>query len=150
LAPGKAPAEPRLGAVASELLPRGISGAALAELTDGWTSLLEEAPDVERISAGGAKLFALAASLLGARDPLIGAAGQLYRHEQVARRDLLAVEWPLDELRELSGHRFPKAARPLTALAALAARPAIEPEGTPARALALIRHRMTGRLPRIG
>ncbi len=145
-----APAEPRLQSVAAELLPRGVSGAALAGLTDGWTALLEEAPDAERIAQGGARLFALGAQLLGASDPLIGAAGTLYRRAQVVRRELIYVDWPMD--RELAGHRFAKSLRPLTALAALAARdskrpPPAEPEGTPGRALALIRHRISGRLP---
>jgi phytoene synthase len=150
LEPGKAPAEPRLRAVAAELLPRGVSGAALAGLTDGWTTLLEEAPNPERIGSGGAQLFAIAAQLLGSDDPLIGAAGRLYRRADVQRRELTYVEWPTDP--RLSAHRFSKALRPLTALAALAARDAargspLEPEGTPGRALALIRHRLSGRLP---
>lgn len=148
-----APAEPRLRAAAAELLPRGVTGAALAGLADGWLTLLEEAPDVERISEGGARLFAIAATLLGASDPLIETAGRLYRHEDVARRGLLSAHWPMDELCPLAGHRFPKRLRPLTALAALAARDSrradLEPEGTPGRALALITHRITGRLPRL-
>src|ERR1044072_1434358 len=36
---GKVPAEPRLQAAAEHLLPRGISGAALSELVDGWAAL---------------------------------------------------------------------------------------------------------------
>lgn len=147
---GQLAAEPRLQAAAAELLPRGISGAALAELTDGWTTLLEKAPDIERMGAGGARLFAMAAPLLGGNDPLIAAAGRLYRQEQVARRDLTTVQWPMDELHQLAGHRFAKPLRPLTALAALAARDArrsqVEPEATPGRSWVLIRHRLTGRI----
>ena len=147
---GEVPAEPRLQAVAAELLPRGISGAALAELTQGWTTLLEEAPDVERMGQGGARLFAIAARLLGASDPLIETAGRLYRQEQVARRDLTTVQWPMDELHRLAGHQFARELRPLTALAALAARdarrPAVETEATPGRSWKLIRHRLTGRI----
>ena len=151
---GRAPAEPRFRAVAAELIPRGIDGAALAELTDGWTTLLEEAPDAGRVGAGGARLFAIGAQLLGASDPLIGSAGRLYRQADVARRDLIAIPLPPEPLDELPGHRFSKASRPLTALAALAARDSRrgepEPEGTPGRALALVRHRLTGRIPRLG
>ena len=147
---GLAPAEPRLRAVAAELLPRGVTGAALAGLTDGWTTLFEEAPDIERAGEGGERLFAIGAGLLGASDLLIGTAGRLYRQEQVARRQLAPVHWPMDELRQLAGHRFPRALRPLTALAALAARDARragdEAEATPGRSWALIRHRMTGRI----
>ena len=144
------PAEPRLRAVAAELLPRGAMGATLAELTDGWAALFEESPEIERIGEGGAKLFALAASLLKADDPLIETAGRLYRQGQVARRGLSAAHWPTDELSRLAGHRFAKAARPLSALAVLAHRDvrrgSDEPEATPGRSWALIRHRMTGRV----
>ena len=147
---GPARAEPRLRAVSAELLPRGVTGAALAGLIDGWTTLFEEAPDIERAGEGGARLFAIGAGLLGATDPLIGTAGRLYRQEQVARRQLAPVHWPMDELHQLAGHRFPKALRPLTALAALAARDARragnEAEATPGRSWALIRHRITGRI----
>ena len=143
---GRVPAEPRLRAVAAELLPRGVAGADLAELTDGWATLLEKNPDVERMASGGAKLFATGASLLGASDPMIDAAGRLYRRSQVVRRNLTTVDWPLDALHAVSRHRFQKALRPLSALAALAARPAEEPEATPGRSWTLIRHRLTGRI----
>ena len=148
---GAKPAEPRLRAVAAELLPRGVRGAELAELTDGWATLLDEEPDVERIAEGGARLFAIAARLLGATHPLIDPAGRLYGHQNVARRGLMTLHWPMDDLYQLSTHRFPKQLRPLTALAALAARdarhpPPFEPEATPGRSWALIRHRMTGRI----
>jgi phytoene synthase len=150
---GKVPAEPRLQAAARELLGRGISGTSLAGLEDGWLTLLEKEPDVERVAERGAKLFALAATLLGGSHPLIDPAGRVFAYEQVARRRLMTMHWPMDELYRLSRRRCPIALRPLTGLAALAARdamrgPAVEPEGTPGRALALIMHRLTGRLPR--
>ena len=149
---GKVPAEPRLQAAAAQLLPRGIIGAALAELEGGWATLVAEEPDVENIAVAGGKLFEMAAPLLGATHPLIEPAGRLYGYENVARRGLMQMHWPMDELYEISTHCFPTALRPLTALAALAARDAqrgtnVEPEGTPARAMALVRHRLTGRLP---
>jgi phytoene synthase len=147
---GIVPAEPRLRAAADALLPSDVRGEELAALTDGWAALLEEAPDIERIGEGGAKLFAIAAHLFGADDPLIGAAGRLYRQEQVERRRLLAVHWPMDELNPLVGHRFAKPLRPLSGLAALARRDLLrgndEPEATPGRSWALIRHRLTGRI----
>jgi phytoene synthase len=150
---GKVPAEPGLQAAAVELLPRGISGADLADLEGGWATLLQEEPDVEDIAVAGAKLFELAASLLGATHALIEPAGRLYAYENVERRRLMTMHWSSDELYQLSTHPFPKALRPLTALTALAARDAkrgtqVEPEATPGRALALIRHRVSGRLPR--
>ena len=143
------PSEPRLQAVAAELLPRGISGKHLAELEDGWATLLEEEPDFERIGNRGAKLFEIGARLLGASDANLGPAGCLYAFELVRRKRLAPVELPADPLRSLTGHRFPRRLRPLTALARLAARdvkqaPAIEPEATPGRAAALLSHRLFG------
>src|SRR5688572_10800388 len=38
------PAEPRLRAAAAELLPRGVTGAMLAGLEEGWATLLDEEP----------------------------------------------------------------------------------------------------------
>jgi 15-cis-phytoene synthase len=148
---GKAPAEPRLQAAANELLTRGVTGAALAELEEGWPTLLEPQPDIEQVGGRGAHLFGLASRLLGDTDALIPSAGRLYACESVRRRGLAAVHWPMDEMGELAGHRFARSLRPLTALAKLAARDArrgavLEPEGTPGRAWALIAHRLTGRI----
>lgn len=146
---GKAPAEPRLQAAAAHLLTRGITGQELAGLEDGWATLLEEEPDAERIARSGARLFELGARLLGASDPLVVPAGRLWACQQVTRRGLARLGWAADG--RTTTQRVPKALRPLTALAALAARDAgrgadIEPQGTPGRALALIRHRISGRL----
>lgn len=148
---GKAPAEPRLQAAKGELLARGIGGARLAELEDGWATLLDPEPDIERIGERGAMLFDMASSLLGEADPLTGTAARLYGQESVRRRGLSVAHFPMDELKRLSGHRFPRELRPLTALATLAARDArrgheLESEATPGRALTLFRHRMTGRI----
>jgi len=147
---GKVPAEPRLRAAVAELLPRGVSGAALAGLEAGWAALLDEQPASERVTERGAGLFAMAASLLGVEEPLIETAGRLFGWQCATRRGF-ALPQPENDLRALAGHRFYRRLRPLTALAALAARDArrgqpIEPEGTPGRALALIRHRLTGRV----
>src|SRR5687768_10866947 len=59
------PPEPRLQATLKELLPRGISGAKLAELEEGWAELLSEQPDPARALHRGAVLFGLGAMLLG-------------------------------------------------------------------------------------
>jgi phytoene synthase len=147
---GKMPAEPRLRTAAAELLTSRVSGASLAGLEDGWAAFLDERPDGERVAARGARLFAVAAILLSACDPLIETAGRLYGWQSATRRGVMLPP-PEDALRALTEHRFHRRLRPLTALAALAARDArrvqaIEPEGTPGRALALIRHRLTGRL----
>lgn len=147
---GKVPAEPRLVAAAAELLPRGATGAELAGLEDGWTALLEAEPDAGRVANRGARLFTIASGLLGATDPKLSAAGSLYGVASAARRGM-ALSFPKEEMRGLAGHRFARRLRPLTALARLAARdaehwPALEPEGVPGRALALIVHRLTGRI----
>jgi phytoene synthase len=121
----------------------------LAGLEDGWATLLDEEPDVERIGERGARLFGIGARLLDASDPKLPAAGRLYASEQVVRRRLPGAYQPGEELDELRGHRFSRALRPLTALARLAARdarqsPVIETEATPGRAFALLSHRLLG------
>lgn len=142
------PAEPRLQAVAVELLPRGVSGKMLAALEDGYASLLEEEIDADRVMAGGKALFAAGAAMLGSDDPKLAEAGRLYAISTAARRGLMAI--PADaSTSNLAGHRFPRSLRPLTALARLAARdvnhaPHLEPEATPARAVALVSHRLFG------
>ena len=148
---GAIPAEPRLRAVAAELVPRGVRGADLAELTEDWAALLDEEPDIERVAEGGARLFAIGARLLGGTDPLIEPAGRLYGLVNAARRGSIAMHSPAADLRRLATHRSPKSLRPLTALAALAARDARRPtpfelEATPGRSWALIRHRLTGKI----
>jgi phytoene synthase len=143
------PAEPRLQAAAAELLTRGVSGAKLAELEDGWATLLEEESDQERVADRGARLFGMAAQLLGAPGDMAGAAGRLFAREDVRRRGLVAMSSATEELRQLAGHRFQRRLRPLTGLARLAARdakraPKLEPEATPGRAAALLSHRLFG------
>jgi 15-cis-phytoene synthase len=148
---GKVPAEPRLHLAAEKLLVRNITGASLAGLEDGWATWVEAEPDFERVAARGTRLFELGSGLLGKADPMIAAAGRLYGCESARRKGLGLVHHPTGVLQQLAGHRFPRALRPLTMLASLAARdarrgPAIEPEGTPGRALGLICHRLTGRV----
>lgn len=142
---GKVPAEPRLKAAAHELLPRGISGAMLSALERGHAALLDPAPDAEAVIGRGASLFHLAGHLLGSNPPdIVDDAGRLYVAGQLRRRGK-----GLDGLSLAT--RFggiPRIFRPLTALAVLAERDlrGSEPEATPARAFALIRHRWTGRI----
>jgi phytoene synthase len=141
--------EPRLQAVAAELLSRGITGAMLAMLEDGWMTLLDEEVDIERIGERGAKLFTVAAKLLGVAEPALDAAGRLYAYQQVRRLQLAPIPYPTEEMSILARHRFASTLRPLTALGRLAARdarrsPTIEPEATPARAVALLSHRLFG------
>ena len=141
------PPEPRLQAAAAELLPRGIQGHELALLQTGWGTLLDEHPDTELVAGRGETLFGLAARLLDADHDGLPAAGRLYALMSVARRGLqdfgAAAHAPTTA-------RFPPRLRPLTGLASLARRDIVratmEPEATPGRSWALMRHRMTGKL----
>ena len=146
------PAEPRLQAAARELLPRGVSGAELAELEDGWADLLRlEEPHriIEATRKRGPLLFALARQLLGVTaGQWVHDKGHEFALADFARRGLFDMPGQrLGRARE----RSPRSARPLTALWALARRdmrrggPPFEPEATPARAWTLLQHRLTGR-----
>ena len=148
---GKVPAEPRLKAAFEQLLPRGISGAELAMLEDGWTTLLEEEVDPARVSDRGAKLFELAARLLGKPDERLREAGALWALVSVGRRGVpQLLEFARGAAKHLTGQRFPRQLRPLTALTRLAQRdlksgPPFEAEGIPPRHAAMLRHRWFGR-----
>jgi len=139
---GKVPAEPRLVAAARELLPRGVSGADLAKLEAGWAAILQEVPDREAALERGNELFARASTLLRERLPE-HSAGRLFAAGSLRRRGM-AVD--TDELAKTLS--IPRSLRPLTALAALAKRDLsrVEPEATPGRAWALLKHRLTGRI----
>ena len=100
------PPEPRLKAVAAELLARGVSGAMVAKLEEGWAALLHEEPDMELVGQRGARLFALGAKLLGADDNRLDAAGRLFAYGQLGRRRLASGHRPAEELRTLARHRF--------------------------------------------
>ena len=147
---GKTLAEPRLQAAARELLPRGISGGNLADLAMGWEGALTDPPDMALVSERGTHLFRLGSRLLGLdfSNETIGAAGRIFAGVDVGRRGLIDI---VAGTTGSGGKRIARRARPLTALAALAARdlrrggPPFEPEGTPGRAWTLLRHRLTGR-----
>lgn len=148
---GKAPAEPRLQAAAQELLPRGVTGGDLAQLEEGWGGMLYDPPDGALLTEHGTRLFQLGAKLLNVafNDDTIGVAGRLFAGVDAARRGFLDL---VPGSAGSGGSRIARRARPLTALAALAARdlrrggPPFEPEATPGRAWALIKHRLTGRV----
>ena len=148
---GKVPAEPRLQAAVDELLPRGIKGGELARLEEGWGGMLYDPPDGALLTEHGTRLFQIGAKLLNVEfdDRTIGEAGRLFAGVDAARRGFLDL---VPGSAVARGPRVARAARPLTALAALAARdlrkggPPFEPEATPGRALALLMHRLTGRI----
>lgn len=142
-----APAEPRLQAVAAELVPRGINGERLSRLEDGWLTLVDGTDDPEAVDERGRRLFAIAGELLGSADLELGNAGALWARVDLARRTgerqwLAAAPAPT---------RFARSVRPLTMLAALAARDCRrgwppEAEATPQRSWTILQHRLTGRV----
>lgn len=144
------PAEPRLCAVAEELLPHGIKGGELAKLEDGWATLLEEQVDALRVANRGEFLFGIAGRLLGKDDERLAEAGALYALASVGRRGVPELLKDAGQYSQrLAGYRFPRALRPLTALARLAVRdlksgPPFEQEGSPPRLAAMYRHLWSG------
>lgn len=157
------PAEPRLQAVERELLPRGVSGRELAVLEGGWLRLFDPFPwtvqTSEAIWFRGNLLFGLGTRLLGGGEERIQAAGGLWalvdaaRHCSDAETRLLLTEQARSFARGLAGARFPGPLRPLSMLTVLAMRDCLqgepfEREGTPGRAAAMLRHRLSGRLPK--
>ena len=157
-----APAEPRLQAVQRELLPRGISGGDVAGLESGWLRLFDALPwtveTSEAIWLRGNLLFALGGRVLGGRTEQIGVAGGLWalvdaaRHCSDAQSRAMLLAQARSFCRGLSGVRFPVRLRPLSMLIALAVRDCghgdpFEREGSPGRAAAMLRHRLTGRIP---
>jgi len=150
---GIVPAEPRLQVAARELLPQGISGGDLAQLEESWALMLDSDDQnsfMRGVASRGPALFALAACLLGvAMDELVEEAARSFAAADLGRRRIFDLA-PLELGR--SRNRAHRKARPLTAFGALARRdmrtggPPFEPEATPARALALAWHRLTGRI----
>lgn len=158
-----APAEPRLQQVQRELIPRGVTGRELAALESGWLRLFDPFPwtveTSEAIWFRGNLLFGLGARVLGRADEQIQAAGGLWalvdaaRHCSDSESRATLVQQTRTFARGLAGVRFPGVLRPLSMVAALAARDCrrgepFEREGTPSRAAAMLRHRLSGRIPR--
>ena len=141
------PGEPRLQAVVAKLFTYGISGAELAGIEDGWAALLDEHIDWERVATRGERFFARGAQLLGHNHAGLAEAGRAFGLGDAARRGVAVPAAALTQARQRLGPaRFPRMLRPLTALTCLALRDPREPEATPGRAFALLRHRLTGRI----
>ena len=146
------PAEPVLEALSARVLPAGVTGAGLAAMTDAWEPLLSPDPlsegDLREYAARRGRLFALTAQLLGGGEAdgegwaLIDFARHSSNQAEAARALELAraVAMPV---------RWPRPLRPLGMLAVLARRDAglglpLEPAGSPARMMRMVRHRLTG------
>jgi phytoene synthase len=151
------PAEPVLQALARDLLPRGVSGADLAAMEEGWAPLLSPDPLTEAelgayAAERGARLFRLSARLLGGDEAGVAAAGEAWALADLARHSNDAdAASALDVLKALPPlPRVPKSLRPLGMLGALARRDAEpgrsrwEPQGAPGRMWRMLRHRLTG------
>ena len=152
-----APSEPRLQAVAGELLPRGVSGHELSRFEDAWLPLLEPFPWDDAAGEGlklrGRILFGLGAELLGADTDRAEAAGAFWSLVDGAHHcsDAASAEHLSAMGRALlTGlpSRLPRRLRPLTVLAALAAADLIREGQGLARLSAAIRHQLTGAMPR--
>jgi phytoene synthase len=155
------PAEPVLRALAESVLPRGVTGARLAVLVEGWEVLIEAdtlnaAAMLAHADARGAALFRIAGTLVASADRLADA-GRGWALEDLARHlsDATAAETaralaaPL--LREATSVRWSGGGRALGALAHIARMnlslppgQAI-PAGAPGRVARLMWHRITGR-----
>lgn len=137
------PAEPRLVAAADNLLPRGVTGAQLAELEPGWATLLDPEVASSLIAGRGETLFRLGARLIGSDDPLIAEAGAVYALFSVALRGVPQLaEAGKTHLERVRGHRFDRRARPLTMLA----RASLEERTSRGLALTMLAHRWSGRI----
>jgi phytoene synthase len=158
-----APAEPRLQQVERELIRRGVTGRELAALESGWLRLFDPFPwsiqTSEAIWFRGNLLFGLGARVIGCADERIQGAGGLWalvdaaRHCSDAQSRVILIGQARSFARGLRGVRFPGPLRPLSMLTLLAMRDCrrrepFEREGSPARVAAMLRHRLSGRLPK--
>jgi phytoene synthase len=145
------PAEPVLQGLAAHVLPT-VSGAELAAMEEGWLVLLSGDPLTEEDLAHyaerrGGLLFAYGARLLGDAAFPVRQAGEVWALADLARRSRgERIVPPPPE----SQPKWPKKLRPLGMLAALAKRDLerlgreSKRQGSPARILRMIRHRITG------
>ena len=170
-----APGEPVLQALAAEVLPREVTGAELAAMEEGWAVLLPiddvgEAEIADHAAERGERLFALTGRLLGGVPPT-GAGGMWAQADLArtlipsckgrgtageaggggARLGAALAEAPLHQPsagpppRAEQDYKWPSHLRPLGMLAVLARRDPAERQGSPARILRMLRHRLTGR-----
>lgn len=151
-----APAEPVLQGVARHLLPAGLPGAELAAIDQGWALLADPAPlAVEALELyarlRGGLLFAWSARLLG-QQAHEAPGGEAWALIDLARRSSDPAEAAAAARAAASRSarsRWPRPLRPLGMLALLAradaeAGPPFAPQGSPARMLRMLRHRLTG------
>ena len=153
-----APAEPLLKRLAEQVLPRGVTGASLAAIEDGWAALIDGDPDNDAIARHGRErggnLFRAAAALLGANDARLATVGQVWaladlghRHSSAAVRKI-ARDQAEKLAASLPAGRWAPPSRPLAGLFVLARRDAATTEraqGRPDRLFRLLALRLIGR-----
>lgn len=151
------PGEPRLSAIARQLLERGITGEELSNLEDGWLPLLQPFPwgeeAAEGLRARGRVLFAIGARLLGAAPEDAEGAGGLWSLVDGAThcsdpRSRAFLFAKAQQLVPQMPRKIPRELRPLTVLSALAAADVVRSGSGIARVSAAFRHRLFGTLPR--
>lgn len=154
---GPAPAQPVLVAIADSLVPAGVTGGDLAAMCAAWEPLLQPEIDREALDAHaqdrGARLFALAARVLGGAGFATEAAGrgwaladlgrQLSDLDTAAQVTALAIE----AIRPALAQRWPRPLRMLGVMAQLAERDAVAGRrpGAPGRIARVAWRGLTGR-----
>jgi 15-cis-phytoene synthase len=147
------PAQPVLQALAAHVLPAGVSGAELAAMEEGWLMLVSDEAltedELARYAAlRGGLLFAYAARLLGEPDVPVARAGEMWALADLARHSRRAGEVKVPPAE--SKMKWPRRLRPLGMLAILAKRDLdrlgkpTKRQGSPARMLRMIGHRLSG------
>jgi phytoene synthase len=157
------PAQPVLQALAAEVLPRGVSGATLARMIDGWEALLDADPIAEADLLGhaekrGVALFEMAGTVLGCRpeEPVATAGAgwalvDLAAHLSDLEIAALSASLAGARLAEATAQRWSRVGRPLGALAHVARMDLAYafcrdvPRGAPRRVARLAWHRLSGR-----
>ena len=149
---GVVPAEPRLSAIARQLLGRGITGEELSKLEDAWLPLMQSFPWGEEVTEGlrlrGRILFGIGARLLKVDPDLAEAAGELWSLIDAAQHcsDAQSRKNLLGAAREVRTGKMPSKLRALTIVAALAVANVRDPSSGVARGMAAVHHRLTGRI----
>jgi phytoene synthase len=149
---GVVPAEPRLSAIARQLLGRGITGEELSKLEDAWLPLLQPFPWGEDVTEGlrlrGRILFGIGARLLKVDPDVAEAAGELWSLIDAAQHcsDAQSRKNLLDAARGVRTGKTPSKLRPLTIVAALAVANVRDPSSGVARGMTAVHHRLTGRI----
>jgi phytoene synthase len=154
-----APAEPLLQEIAARVLPHNVLGATLGAIEDGWSALLDDEGDMQAVVRHGRErggwLFVAAATILGAQDERLRAAGEAWALADLAHRHskpeirALARKRANEILAAIPDRPWPRAARPLAMLAILARRDvageAPRAQGSPGRIARMLALRLTGR-----